>query len=134
MQLRPFVLTLHELLEPVRDDRHLFNHLDFNAKAKFFQLIKQLLPINEIDRGRTIADCLCLGIAAESARGDDQTTIGTTDHRAAKVANGASGNTTLVALTLEKDWEAKQATKTNDTDAIYTTVTRTTSNTHLNEA
>src|ERR1700733_3584155 len=77
---------MSEFLEPLFIDRDALNHGGLDPEAKFFQFVGQLVPINEVDRRRSVAGCFLNGVARKGSSRYEKTLIGPAYHGTPEIA------------------------------------------------
>ncbi len=100
-------MTLNRLQHfPIKFDA--FDHSRTNTDPKLFQKRTKFESVYQFDRRRTVPCSLAKRVRREATRGDDETLVRTSYHRASKVSNGTSTDSSFVLLTLEKNLKADQ--------------------------
>ncbi len=92
----------------------------------------QVLSVDKVDRGSPVPGGLLLGLAGESAGGDEQALVSSPGHRATEVADLLRSDAALVALALEEDLKGDQR-QAVDADAVDPAFTRAAGDGHGDE-
>src|SRR6185312_7155295 len=120
-------------VEELRNDRHLFYHLDLHAETIVLEQLAERLAVDQIDGRRPIPCCLAARVRREGPCRDDEPLVGSSLHRATEIADCAGADGPLVPLALKQDMEGDEV-HSNHTLAVNSTVSRFSSYLNLRES
>lgn len=95
--------------EPSRIDCYFLDLTSCDAKGEILQYLAERFTIDEIKYGRSVSGRLPFRIGSETACCYQQSFVGASDHRSAKVSNRGSPNTSLISFALEKHMKAQKS-------------------------
>lgn len=123
-----------KLLEPSFIYRNILDHRGLYPKIKLFELIGELVAVNEINRRCAITGSLLYSVTRKSACCDKQPFVCTTDHRASEITNVTGRYNALISLALENDVKAHKTVDACNPLTINTAIACTTCDFDLNKA
>ena len=96
-----------EISEPIRFAGNAFYELYLNPQPKLLELVKEALPINQVDGWCAVAPRLTASFSCEEARRENEASIGTAYHGSAEVPDDGRPYAALIPLALKEDWEGE---------------------------
>src|SRR6266702_5347346 len=69
-----------------------------NAEPELLEQVAQSVPVDQLNRRSTVPGCLCLGLAGERSRRDQQSFLAPASHRAAEVPHDTGVTVPLYRL------------------------------------